>query len=150
MDFRCPRELISHVTSTSQVQPTINCSSTSWTMPMRHFLRLARHAYMVRLRPTTWRTRPCGFNTVRHSSVRQRRIRACSESASGPHLGEGQTTRSKTRLTHSPLRTFYHRRHPEAHQVSQQGWNCHTPTNSSGNRYRGFRYAPAHDLGGSH
>jgi len=31
MDFRCLRELISHVTSALQVQPTINCSSTSWT-----------------------------------------------------------------------------------------------------------------------
>jgi hypothetical protein len=108
----------SHATSTPQVQPTINCSSTSWTMLMPRFLRSEPHAYMALLRLITWRTRTCGFNMVRHSRLKQRRTHA---SASGPHLGEGQTTRSKIPIIHLPLRTFCHRRHPEAHEVRQQG-----------------------------
>jgi len=83
-----------------------NCSSTSSTMRMPHFLRLVLPVCTALPKPTTRTTRACAFNTVKRSQRRPRKAPECSASASGPALVQVLSRFTGPRF-HSPSRTSY-------------------------------------------
>src|SRR6516162_3542173 len=88
-----------------------NCSSTSSTMRMPHFLRLVLPVCTALPKPTTWTTRACAFNTVKRSQRRPRKATECSASASGPALVQVLARLTGPRFR-SPSRTSYRLPHP--------------------------------------